>query len=48
MITACKRFLGMLINNFMSESFVTFSYKCIDDVVNMLTPEVFMARVDIE
>ena len=46
-ITDCKRPLGSSINNYMSETFATFSYKRIDDVVALLSPGAFMATVDI-
>ena len=46
-ITDCKRPLGSSINNYMSKTCDTFSYKSVDDVCNMLYPNCYMASVDI-
>ena len=46
-ITDCKRPLGASINNYMSKTCETFSYKSVDDVCNLIYPGCYMASVDI-
>ena len=46
-ITDCKRPVGYSINNYMSTTCETFSYKSIDDVCNIIYPGCYMATVDI-
>ena len=46
-ITDCSRLDGLSINNFMTSTFNTFSYKSVEDAVDILCPNDFMAVVDI-
>ena len=46
-ITDCKWPLGSSINNFMDDTVATFSYKSVDDVIELLFPGAYMATVDI-
>ena len=46
-ITDCRQPLGSSINNHMSSTFREFSYATVDQVIELVTPNCFMATVDI-
>lgn len=46
-ITDCKRPLSLSINNFMEETFQTFTYQSSDNVCNLMSRNCYMATIDI-
>lgn len=47
-ITDCKRPIGESVNNFMLTTFRDFCYSTVDQVVDMVSPNCYMASIDIE